>query len=174
MAASLYTLTEELKRVRAGLEREPIDPETGEVTEAPDLRALFDSLQGTIEQRIEGCMRVVADLEGDAAKCDAEAARLKKRSAAYQAEATSLLALVRQRMIDSLTDSVGGTHPVWLQRNPGHVDVYAAKELPEKFRRVPPPPAWAPDLKALTAPLKAGETVPGARWVPGDLALRRG
>lgn len=176
---SMYTLTQEARLLVAAIAGETIDPETGEVVEKKDVRAAFEALQGTVEERVQLCMRVAAECEGDRDKCRAEAKRLNALASEKDAEAGRILAVVLEVMLESLTTSVGGTHPVKVVRNPGSVKITDEKSLPAEYWRHPPAPAKEPDKKALTPLLKPppkgqGLEIPGAQWALGDFRLDRG
>jgi len=149
--ATLYDLTDELKALTDAL----IDA-GGEITD--DMEERFDALLDMEEEKTEGYIQVIRDLEASAEAVKAEEDRLKKRRRALQNSADKLkdrLAwAMEQRDQEVRETDLGKVRLQEASRRSMNVQV-DAEALPDRFKRV----NVKPDKRELRDALKDGDAV---------------
>lgn len=136
-----------------------VDPETGEVSE--DFNSMFDMLDMARGEKIENIALWIKDL-----KAEAEAIRVEAKKLTDRARVTENKAERLKNYLDyNLHGDKFSTPKVAVSfRNTRSVDVEpdAWMHLPDKYLRREDP---KPDKRAIGEALKAGEKVPGCRFV---------
>jgi len=185
MAARLTDLTEEVVDLETIFAACAVD-EDGVVAAPESLLEDLDKARGTFDRKVEACAVRYLALSHESARAKKEAKRLEARSAALEAEAERLRALVclclQQRF--GLHDSediadVDAKHrqvrtalaTATLQAGDEYVDVTDLAAVPTEYRRPPAPPPrpeeWPADKVAAKPVLKAGTAIPGLSLVRG-------
>jgi len=149
--ASLYDLTDELKALISHLIENG-----GEITDEMEER--FDALLDMEEEKTEGYIQVIRDLEASAEAVKAEEDRLKKRRRALQNSADRLkdrLAwAMEQRDQEVRETDLGKVRLQQASRRSLNVQV-DAEALPDRFTRV----SVKPDKREIRAALEEGNAV---------------
>lgn len=154
---NLYDLTTEYAAVQQAAE------------EGGDLLALLDQIEGSIEAKGGGIVRVLRNLEADAASCKAEADRFYARRKAAENSAERLREYVKTCMQRAGINKIQGpTFAITIAAGQDRVEVHDAGALkaaaPELVRVET---TEAPDKRAILARYKAdGEVLPGCEYVP--------
>lgn len=144
---TIYELTGAAAQLYALLENEEIDAQT-----------VADTLEAMgADEKIDGCCKVIKQLEADAANVKAEADRLAKRAASISNNAK----YARQRLTDYL-QVTGQTSVKTLaftvsQRTTQAVMIAEGAELPQEYLKI----TTAPDKTALKTALLAGKKIDG-------------
>lgn len=144
---------------------ELVADQEGELTEAQAQE--MESLDNSLERKVEASAKVILDLED-------EAERYAKRAKRAQAQADWLRGTVLSNLMAAGVEKVKGeAYGVRVQRNPASAEILDQGQIPEKFL-VPPPPPPPPsvDKRAVLAALKAGEVVAGAKLADPRFHLR--
>ena len=126
----------------------------------------YFAAQGLVDQKVDACLHVAAELEARAKfreeRAKQEAERLKKLAASDKNAAKRL----KEASVKALDIAHPGQtkwelpeHKVSLRKAPPSVEVFDQDQLPSDYIRV----KCEPDKTAIKAALKAGEEVPGAR-----------
>ncbi len=98
MNARLYDLADAWRALLLAGVDEQIDPDTGEVTTG-DWDAALERLEGDIDAKIDGCCKVLQELDGSAATLKAEGQRLAKRRKSVELNIARLREYVRQCLV---------------------------------------------------------------------------
>lgn len=136
-----------------------VDPETGELTDPEAFAARYAELSISREEIIENTLLLYKNCVSDAAAIAEETKVLKARQAALEKRADRLKA--------DASDALGGekfqTAKVavsWRKSTAAEVD---ESLCPEEY--ITTKVTTAPDKKAITAALKAGQEIPGCKLV---------
>jgi hypothetical protein len=144
-----------------------------------DEEALLDTLEGCTDvvERITAVVRSAIEDEmlADASKArrdemKAREDRLRARAERKKADALGALQSTSRRKLEAPDFTLS------IRAGSQSVRITDEAAIPEEFLRTPPPPAPAPDKKAIGDALKAGRTVTGAELSNGapTLAIRKG
>lgn len=160
MGAPLYRLASDYRALLDAAES--VDPETGEVVTSDLAAPLLEALAGTIEQKIEGVLGVVAELDHRADALRAEEKRLAERRRAAEAHVARLREYVARSMEETgMTTMDAGSWRVTVVKGRESVACEDFDKVPSEFRRVKEEPdiAAAKELLKTTGMLPAGFTV---------------
>jgi hypothetical protein len=155
------------------------------------LAALFDTLEGCEEaglreqiqsdidaclaveiQKVDGLTGYLAHLENQQAFRSSEMARLSSLNARDAKQAERIKAYCIDAMIQTGTKKLEGrTSSLKLHPCPPSVEVYAAEEVPEQFKRFTV--TESVDKVAVKAAIKAKQDVPGCRLAAEKFSLVR-
>ncbi|MHB1651415.1 MAG: siphovirus Gp157 family protein [Desulfitobacteriaceae bacterium] len=160
MSIKLYELTNDFNAIFELIDSEDFD-----------LSVLEDTLQaveGNIEVKVEGTIRMLKNWEAQAAAMEAEEKRLKDSRKALENRIDHIKDYVLQNMElmgkDKIPTSIGN---VCRQKNPPSIDVVDMRVIPETYIYIPPVEPKV-DKKAIMERFKAtGEMVLGTRLVQG-------
>jgi len=138
-----------------------------------------EALVGQVEHALivatekrDGCAMFLKRLEADEDYVGKEIARLSAVRDSIRNGREKFLYYVKRVMeTRGLTEIQGRTVKFKLVQNPAHVEVGAMEALPVDCVRVIPE-RYEPDKVEIAKRLKAGEEVPGARMVPGEVRLK--
>ncbi len=161
MSMTLYELTGQWLSLLQMAQDEELDPLVLEDT--------FESLEGEIEDKADGCARVIRQLKGEALAIDAEIGRLTKMKASREANAAAIkrslevamVAIDKKKFKTSLF-SFG------IQKNPASVKIDDADAVPEVFLIPQPPKEDKTKIKAYLNGLEDGETCAWAHLEQGE------
>lgn len=138
-----------------------------------DQQTLDDTLEGEqwpLECKAQNYAFVIRNLEATAAAIkDAEAA-MKKRRESYEKRIAYLTERLKTGMEIAGINKLDCPHfAITIRKNPPSVDIWDERQIPAKFMRLPEPkpPVAVPDKAAISAAIKAGDDVPGAKQVQG-------
>lgn len=136
--------------------------EQDELTEE-QLQALtetFESINDSLEDKIEGTLKVIKHIQYDIDAFKAEEDRLAKRRKSYEKSVERLKENIKNVMILTGQEKVkAGLFNVSLRNNPITARVYDESKLPKEFLIEQQPKV---DKRAVTAALKNGVEVDGA------------
>lgn len=149
--ANLY----EISRKIAYFEFE-IDPETGELLNAPE----WDELNMTYEKKVENIACYIKDINGDVAKFKAEEEQLKKRRKSLERKAEYLEQLLLNNMGGEKFSSVRCA--VSFRRSEA-VQVDSVEHIPAELLRVKT--TVEPNKTAIKEALKAGTEISGCKLI---------
>lgn len=150
----LYEITDQFRQLDSFL------PEIEDGEEAQAYTELFDWLQGTLEEKVEGVCAVYRNTEAEADAIKAEIDRLSKRKKALENKAQRLKDYLLYNL-EALGQSKvkSGIWEVSVKTNPPSCKVDEAK-LPDNYCRL----QRTPDLIKVKDALKSGQVIPGA-WL---------
>lgn len=136
-----------------------VDPDTGEITDPEAFEQRFESLQISKDEIIHNSVKLYKNYKSDAEKIANEIKYLKERQTVLERKA--------ERLKTDLERELGGekyecTEGVVSWRKSTAVDVDEAI-CPADYITVKT--TTQPDKKAITAALKAGESIPGCKLV---------
>jgi len=141
------------------------DSETGE-----GFQAVLDTLSDAIDTKLEGCAKVVRNLQGDIAVLKEEEARLAGRRQSVENNITRLKTYMRENMTAADKQKIKtALFTIYIIKGKEKVQIDDETLISSEYRAEPSPPP--PDRKAILAALKAGTKVPGAKIVIGDPSL---
>ena len=147
---------------------EVVDPETGEVTNP--FADVLATLKDGIENKVEGCCKVLKQLDADMAMLKEEQDRLAKRRKSIERNKEGLREYVRENLQQADMKKVKTPmFTVSLSAAKKRVVILDEDLIPAEFRaeaKTPPP-----DKAAIKAALEAGTKVPGASLGMGDPTL---
>lgn len=163
MSTPLY----ELSQNYMALLEQAVDESTGEVR--PEFTQALERLEGTIQEKLEGCAKVLRMLAGDVDMLETEMERLEKRRNSVVNNADRLREYMRAHMQATQTEKVKGKlFTIWLAKPREHVEVEHPESIPAEYMRQPPP---MPDRAAIKKALEDGLAVPGASLKTGQPIL---
>lgn len=164
----LYNLTTDRRRVLDAIEA-AVD-EHGEVDDAALLAAL-NALEGDLATKADGIGFVLAELGASADALVREEQRLRKRRQAIERADERLRDYVKLAMLaGDVRKLEGSVRSFSLVQNPPSVVVDDLAAVPRALVRVVT--SVEPNKVAIRAAIESGESVPGARLVPGEKGLR--
>jgi cytochrome c556 len=139
-----------------------------------DEQTLTDTLEGEawpLELKAQNYAFVVRNLEATAAAIKEAEAAMKKRRESLDKRSAYLKERLKTGMEIAGVSKLECPHfAITIKKNPPAVDIWDEKQIPVQFMRTPeppPPPVATPDKAAISAAIKAGEDVPGAKQVQG-------
>jgi hypothetical protein len=157
----LYEITEQFRKL------DDFIPEIDSEEQAQAYTELFDWLQGTLEEKIEGLCAVIANADAESVALKAEIDRLTKRKRASEAKVDRLkdymkfeLDRMQQKQVKT------GVWSVTVQDNPPSCKVDESS-LSDSWWKV----ERKPDISKVKDALKAGEKVDGA-WLERTRSVR--
>jgi len=163
--SKLYELSMNFNEVIGMIDDEDVSIEALEDT--------LQSIEGEIEDKVEGCAKFVKNLEGDVDAIDAEIARLSKRKKTVNNKIEGIKNYVMEQMVYVSKDKI--TTPVFTisrAKNPAKLVIEDAKLLPGNYLKIIPE-TTVPDNAAIKEALKAGTEVAGAKLEYGfNLRIR--
>lgn len=166
---SIYDLTDQWLVLMRALE-DTLDEETGEYAEPAGIDAAFAALGDDVTAKLGGCGHVLLRLKADADALQAEEKRLRARRGRIEAARERLAERVRELMILTETHTAKtASITVTLAKAPMVLEVTDESAINGMF--------WihtAPRLarKEVTAALKRGGNIAGAKLVEGKRGLR--
>lgn len=165
--AKLYELTEAYAKL-AELDVEEFDEATGEVSRP--FEAELATLSGAIDDKVEGCARVIRNLGADVDALEKEEKRLYARRKAVENKLERLKEYLRVNMALANKSRVKTTlFSVSLGEEKLVVEVFDDALVPDDLRLEAKKPAAS--KKAVEEAIDGGREVPGARMVPGKRTL---
>lgn len=158
---SLYDIAAEYRQAADKLADLDLDEQT--------IADTLEGMSGALEVKAQNVVLFARNLEATAAAIkDAEAAMAARRKA-MESRAASLRRYALSAMQVAGVQSIECPYfKLTVRKNPPAVEVFDAAQIPAQFMRTPEPPPPAPDKKAITEAIKAGQEVPGARLVSGE------
>lgn len=131
----------------------------------------LEGLEGELTLKVQSVGRVIAHQEAMAKAMDEAAANISIRAKRLRARMDSLKQYLLVNMQAANLPKVDSPElVVSLKKNPPSVVVFDESQVPEEFKRTPPPappPVPVPDKTAIKEALKAGQDVPGCRLEQG-------
>lgn len=165
--AKLYELAAEYATLLSS-SRDHIDEETGEVESEFD--AALKAIDGAIEQKVEGCAKVLKHLDADMEALRAEEVRLAKRRKTVEANKEKLRGYVRENMALAQRNNIKTLlFTIYLSAAKEKVVIDDEDAVPDAYRgeaKRPPP-----SKTAIMQAHDRGEVVPGAHVEMGDPVL---
>lgn len=160
---TLYELTDDYMK----LLESSFDPETGEVDDSPLFEQLLAQLGGAIDQKIEGCAKVIKTMEADISSLKAEEQRLAGRRRSIEAN--------RKRLRDYMAESMAVTGKNQIKTARFTVSLRPGKKkltldpalIPKDYRIEPEPKDWPLDKDKIRSDLDKEVAVPGAELIDG-------
>lgn len=153
---TLYDLTGNYASLLELAEDGTIDPEV--------LQDTMDSIVDGLEDKAVGYVKVVKQIEADAAEAKAEAQRLSERATSYERNAK----MMRQKLADSMaeTNQTRFKTPlftIYTRKTTSVITPDDPKQLPPDYLKAKT--SYTPDKKAIKDALQDGKEVPNARLV---------
>ena len=126
-------------------------------------RNTLESIQDSIEDKVENTAKVIKSIEADVLAIKEEEKRLKERRQALEKKIDNIKDYLKEQLEKAGIDKVKrATFTVSIQNNPPKAEIVDEKSLPLEF--MIPQPAKV-DKRAILEKLKSGEHVPGAALV---------
>lgn len=163
--ANLYEITGEMLMFQSMVEENELDPQA--------IADTMESLQGELNDKLEGYCKIIKNLEGDSAAIDAEIKRLRDRKMGFDRNIASMKAAMFNSMKATGTEKVKGSlFTVAIQKNGGKIpvilDVKDTSELPDEFVRI----KEEADVEALRAYIEKHGTCQYAHYGERGESLR--
>lgn len=159
----LYELTDEWQRI-AELAFYEADAADGEVP--ADLVTQLHSIEGSIDQKLAACCRIVREMEAAKEAFNTEASRLKLKGSRCESHADSLKAYMKSCLesIDCTKREVDSIFTVAIQKSPPTLVVNNLDDVPESYtvkqeRKI--------DTASIKNAIKHGIAVPGCELTQG-------
>lgn len=158
----LYELSHSYKQVLDMMDSEEVDEEM--------LIDTLESIEGSIEEKLENIAKIIMVTNGDIEVFKAEEKRIATKRKSMENTVTRL----KQYTLDCLnisgqTKIQAGTFSVRKQKNPPSINVVDQKRIPLKFL-IPQEPKV--DTKEIAKMLKSGKQVDGAEFKPESYHVR--
>ncbi len=129
----------------------------------------LEGMSGALEVKAQNVVIFARNLEVTAAAIKEAEAAMAARRKAMENRAAGLRRYALSAMQFAGVQSIECPYfKLSVRKNPPAVEVFDAAQIPAQFMRTPEPPPPAPDKKAITEAIKAGQEVPGARLVSGE------
>lgn len=160
MSVALYQLSGEYAQLMHRLDGMDLDAQT--IADTIEASGLTEALQ----LKAQGVEMVARAAIQYVPAIDAEIARLTALKAARERVAKGLRDYLKSNMESAEIEKIECQFfKISIQKNPPAVDVFEPLSLPAQYMVTPQPkpPVAAPDKKAISAAIKAGLDVPGAR-----------
>ncbi len=158
---SLYDIAAEYRAAADKLADLDLDEQT--ITDT------LEGMSGALEVKAQNVVIFARNLEVTAAAIKEAEAAMAARRKAMENRAAGLRRYALSSMQVAGVQSIECPYfKLSVRKNPPSVEVFDAAQIPTQFMRVPDPPPPAPDKKAITEAIKAGQEVPGARLVSGE------
>jgi hypothetical protein len=165
--AKLYELTGAYAKLLES-SSDYIDEETGEVQS--EFSAALDSIGGAIDDKVEGCVKVIRHLDADMEMLRAEEVRLAKRRKSIEGSKDRLRKYVRENMQLAQRDKIKtALFTIFLSAAKQKVVIDDEDAVPNEYRAEAKRPP--PDKAALLAALVSGKVVAGAHAELGEQTL---
>ena len=165
--AKLYELVGEYAKLLNN-SRDYVDEETGEVDAEFD--AALNAIGGAIDDKVEGCAKVIRHLDADMEALRAEEVRIAKRRKSIEGNKERLRKYVRESMQFAQRDKIKTPlFTVYLSAAKERVIIDNEDAVPDDYRAEAKRPP--PDKTAIMAAHGRGEAVPGAHIELGDQTL---
>ena len=129
----------------------------------------LEGMSGALEVKAQNVVMFARNLEATAAAIKEAETAMAARRKAIEHRAASLRRYALSAMQVAGVQSIECPYfKLSVRKNPTAVEVFDAAQIPAQFMRTPESPPPAPDKKAITEAIKAGQEVPGARLVSGE------
>jgi len=148
-----------------------IDEDTGEVAEEfGDFAAALSRIEDAIDDKVEGCAKVIRHLDADMEALRSEEVRLAKRRKSVESNKERLRKYIRENMQIAQKDKIKtALFTVFLAAAKERVVIDDEDAVPDAYRgEVKRPP---PSKTAIMDAVKRGEVVAGAHVELGDPVL---
>lgn len=129
----------------------------------------LEGMSGALEVKAQNVVMFARNLEATATAIKEAETAMASRRKAIEHRAAGLRRYALSAMQVAGVQSIECPYfKLSVRKNPPAVEVFDAAQIPAQFMRTPEPPPPAPDKKAITEAIKAGQEVPGARLVSGE------
>ena len=129
----------------------------------------LEGMSGALELKAQNVVMFARNLEATATAIKEAETNMASRRKALEHRAAGLRRYALSAMQVAGVQSIECPYfKLSVRKNPTAVEVFDAAQIPAQFMRTPEPPPPAPDKKAITEAIKAGQEVPGARLVSGE------
>ena len=158
---SLYDIAAEYRQTADKLADLDLDEQTIDDT--------LEGMSGALEVKAQNVVMFARNLEATATAIKEAETAMAARRKAIENRAAGLRRYALSAMQVAGVQSIECPYfKLSVRKNPPAVEVFDAAQIPAQFMRTPEPPPPAPDKKAITEAIKAGQEVPGARLVSGE------
>lgn len=158
---SLYDIAAEYRQAADKLADLDLDEQT--------IADTLEGMSGALEVKAQNVVMFARNLEATAAAIKEAETAMAARRKAIEHRAAGLRRYALSAMQVAGVQSIECPYfKLTVRKNPPAVEVFDAAQIPAQFMRTPEPPPPAPDKKAITEAIKAGQEVPGARLVRGE------
>ena len=158
---SLYDIAAEYRQTADKLADLDLDEQT--------IADTLEGLSGALEVKAQNVVMFARNLEATATAIKEAETAMAARRKAIEHRAAGLRRYALSAMQVAGVQSIECPYfKLSVRKNPPAVEVFDAAQIPAQFMRTPEPPPPAPDKKAITEAIKAGQEVPGARLVSGE------
>ena len=158
---SLYDIAAEYRQAADKLADLDLDEQT--------IADTLEGMSGALEVKAQNVVMFARNLEATAAAIKEAETAMAARRKAIEHRAAGLRRYALSAMQVAGVQSIECPYfKLTVRKNPPAVEVFDAAQIPAQFMRTPEPPPPAPDKKAITEAIKAGQVVPGARLVSGE------
>jgi hypothetical protein len=136
----------------------------------PNLADAISQIEQDLNEKLDACCRMVANMTATADACENEAARLTKKSKRLKDRADSLKAYMKFCMEEAglLKVKPSACFGLRICKSPPSVDIEAGVELPRGFIKV----VESPDRALIKNALQSGVEIAGCRLVTDNTHLR--
>lgn len=152
---ALYLIAQEYRTAAAQLADLDLPPEV--------IADTLEGLAGDLETKAQSVAHMVRVMEADAAAVKQWAKDATERAKAIEARADRLREYLSSNMIACGITKIEGPGVTLSFRKSTAVVIDDEAQIPAAYMRQRPPPPPEPDKVLLSAAMKAGEVVPGAR-----------
>lgn len=158
---SLYDIAAEYRQTADKLADLDLDEQT--------IADTLEGMSGALEVKAQNVVMFARNLEATATAIKEAETAMAARRKAIENRAAGLRRYALSAMQVAGVQSIECPYfKLSVRKNPHAVEVFDAAQIPAQFMRTPEPPPPAPDKKAITEAIKAGQEVPGARLVSGE------
>ena len=158
---SLYDIAAEYRQTADKLADLDLDEQT--------IADTLEGMSGALEVKAQNVVMFARNLEATATAIKEAETAMAARRKAIENRAAGLRRYALSAMQFAGVQSIECPYfKLSVRKNPPAVEVFDAAQIPAQFMRTPEPPPPAPDKKAITEAIKAGQEVPGARLVSGE------
>ena len=158
---SLYDIAAEYRQTADKLADLDLDEQT--------IADTLEGMSGALEVKAQNVVMFARNLEATATAIKEAETAMASRRKAIEHRAAGLRRYALSAMQVAGVQSIECPYfKLSVRKNPPAVEVFDAAQIPAQFMRTPEPPPPAPDKKAITEAIKAGQEVPGARLVSGE------
>ena len=158
---SLYDIAAEYRQTADKLADLDLDEQT--------IADTLEGMSGALELKAQNVVMFARNLEATATAIKEAETAMAARRKAIEHRAAGLRRYALSAMQVAGVQSIECPYfKLSVRKNPPAVEVFDAAQIPAQFMRTPEPPPPAPDKKAITEAIKAGQEVPGARLVSGE------
>ena len=158
---TLYNIAAEYRQAADKLADLDLDEQT--------IADTLEGMSGALEVKAQNVVMFARNLEATATAIKEAETAMAARRKAIENRAAGLRRYALSAMQVAGVQSIECPYfKLSVRKNPPAVEVFDAAQIPAQFMRTPEPPPPAPDKKAITEAIKAGQEVPGARLVSGE------